>query len=283
MDIDNSGEGKINLVRAGKERRDKTMTRETVLSEVSDGIATITINRPEVLNALNMQLLGDLLGVIGEVSTDADVKIVVITGAGKAFVAGADIAQMKEFTTRQALAFGDFGHSVLLGLETMDKPVIAAVNGYALGGGTEIALGCDFIYASSKAKFGQPEVGLGIIPGFGGTQRLARTVGMNKARELIYTGDIIDAAEAKRIGLVGDVFAPEELMDKVREKAQAIMTKGLFAIGTAKRLINKGVDLSLDAALEFEKQAFSALFGSEDQKIGMTAFVEKKAPQFRNR
>ncbi|MDJ0765099.1 MAG: enoyl-CoA hydratase-related protein [Myxococcota bacterium] len=259
------------------------MTRETVLSEVSDGIATITINRPEVLNALNMQLLGDLLGVIGEVSTDADVKIVVITGAGKAFVAGADIAQMKEFTTRQALAFGDFGHSVLLGLETMDKPVIAAVNGYALGGGTEIALGCDFIYASSKAKFGQPEVGLGIIPGFGGTQRLARTVGMNKARELIYTGDIIDAAEAKRIGLVGDVFAPEELMDKVREKAQAIMTKGLFAIGTAKRLINKGVDLSLDAALEFEKQAFSALFGSEDQKIGMTAFVEKKAPQFRNR
>ena len=170
--------------------------------------------------------------------------------------------------------------SVLLALETMDKPVIAAVNGFALGGGTEVSLGCDFIYASSKAKFGQPEVSLGIIPGFGGTQRLARTVGMNKARELIYTGEVIDAAEAKRIGLVAEVFEPEELMEKVTEKARLLMSKGPLAIAAAKRVMNKGVDLALDSALEFEKQAFSALFGSDDQTEGMTAFVEKRAAVF---
>ena len=259
------------------------MNYENILCGIKDGIATITIARPEVLNALNMQVLSELLMVIGEVSADPNVKVVILTGSGKAFVAGADIEQMRNFTTREGLAFGDYGHSVLLGLETMDKPVIAAVNGYALGGGTELALGCDFIYASTKAKFGQPEVSLGIIPGFGGTQRLARSVGVNKARELIYTGEIIDAQEAKRIGLVSEVFEPEELMDKVREKAGLLISKGLLAIGTAKRVINKGVDLSLDAALEFEKQAFSALFGSEDQTEGMTAFLEKRPPVFKNR
>ena len=169
------------------------MSYETIVYEVNEGIATIKINRPEVLNALNVQVLTELLAAAGEASADEEVKVVVLTGEGRSFIAGADIAQMKEFSTRQGLAFGDLGHAVLLAFETMDKPVIAAVNGFALGGGTEVSLGCDFIYASSKAKFGQPEVNLGIIPGFGGTQRLARTVGMNKARELIYTGNVIDA------------------------------------------------------------------------------------------
>jgi enoyl-CoA hydratase len=259
------------------------MSFETVKYEVSEGIARITINRPEVLNALNIQVLEELLRAIGQASGDDAVKVVILTGEGRSFIAGADIAQMKGFTTLEGLRFGDLGHAVLLGLETMDKPVIAAVNGFALGGGTEVSLGCDFVYASSKARFGQPEVNLGIIPGFGGTQRLARTVGMNKARELIYTGQVIDAEEARRIGLVAEVFAPEELMDKVLEKAKLLTTKGPLALAAAKRVMNKGVDLSLDAALELEKQAFSALFGTEDQKEGMGAFVEKRAAAFRNR
>jgi enoyl-CoA hydratase len=259
------------------------MAYETIKYEVADGIGTITINRPDVLNALNMQVLAEMLSAIGAASADADVKVVVLTGAGRSFIAGADISQMKGFSTQDGLRFGDLGHSVLLALETMDKPVIAAVNGFALGGGTEVSLGCDFIYASAKAKFGQPEVNLGIIPGFGGTQRLARSVGMNKARELIYTGEVIDAQEAKRIGLVADVFEPEELMAKVTEKAKLLMSKGPLAIATAKRVMNKGVDLALDSALEFEKQAFSALFGTEDQTEGMAAFIEKRQPTFKRK
>jgi enoyl-CoA hydratase len=258
------------------------MKYETILYEVSDGIATITINRPDVLNALNLQVLAELLDAIGRVRDDAAAKIVILTGAGRSFVAGADIAQMSGFGVRDGMRFGDLGHAVLNGLEALDKPVIAAVNGFALGGGTEISLGCDFVYASTKAKFGQPEVNLGIIPGFGGTQRLARTVGMNKARELIYTGDVITAEEAKRIGLVAEVFEPDELMAKVRERAQLLMAKGPVAVATAKRVMNKGVDLSLDAALELEKQAFAGLFGTEDQKEGMKAFVEKRKPAFKN-
>jgi len=258
------------------------MNYETILYEVSEGIATITINRPDVLNALNLQVLAELLDAIGRVRADAAAKVVIVMGAGRSFVAGADIAQMSGFGVRDGMKFGDLGHAVLNGLEALDKPVIAAVNGFALGGGTEISLGCDFVYASTKAKFGQPEVNLGIIPGFGGTQRLARTVGMNKARELIYTGDVIPAEEAKRIGLVAEVFEPDELMAKVREKALLLISKGPVAIATAKRVMNKGVDLSLDAALELEKQAFAALFGTEDQKEGMKAFVEKRKPAFKN-
>ncbi len=259
------------------------MAYETIKYEVSDGTGTITINRPDVLNALNMQVLAEMLSAIGEASADEEVKVLMLTGAGRSFIAGADIAQMNGFGTQDGLRFGDLGHSVLLALETMDKPVVAAVNGFALGGGTEVSLGCDFIYASTKAKFGQPEVSLGIIPGFGGTQRLARTVGMNKARELIYTGEVIDAQEAKRIGLVADVFEPDELMDKVKEKIDLLKTKGPLAIAAAKRVMNKGVDLTLDSALEFEKQAFSALFGTEDQTEGMTAFIEKRAANFKRK
>jgi len=256
------------------------MSYETIKYEVEEDIGTITINRPDVLNALNMQVLAEMLTAVVTAASDAEVKVMVVTGAGRSFIAGADIAQMSEFGTQDGLRFGDLGHAMLMALETMDKPVIAAVNGFALGGGTEVSLGCDFIYASTKARFGQPEVGLGIIPGFGGTQRLARTVGMNKARELIYTGEIIDAEEAKRIGLVADVFEPDELMDKVREKANLLMSNGPLALATAKRVMNKGVDLPLDSALELEKQAFSALFGTEDQTEGMAAFIAKRKAVF---
>jgi enoyl-CoA hydratase len=258
------------------------MSYETINYEVSDGIATITINRPKVMNALNAQVLSEMLIAASNISTDPEVKVVIITGAGKAFVAGADIAAMKEMTSREALAFGDLGHSLMIGLETLDKPVIAAVNGFALGGGTELTLGCDFIYASTKAKFGQPEVNLGVMPGFGGTQRLPRVVGINNARELIYTGKIIDAVEAKRIGLVCEIYEPDELMDKVRETAKLLMSKGPIAISTAKRVMNKGADIPLDTALEFEKQAFSALFGTDDRTEGMTAFLEKRKAEFKN-
>jgi enoyl-CoA hydratase len=259
------------------------MNFEAITYEVKENIATIAVDRPDVLNALNRQVLTEMRVAIGQINGDDDVKCVILTGVGKAFVAGADIAEMSSLSNREALAFSDLGHRVLIGLETLDKPVIAAVNGFALGGGTELALGCDFIYASTKAKFGQPEVNLGIIPGFGGTQRLARSVGLNKAREIIYTGNIIDAAEARRIGLVSELFEPEELMDKVVEKAKLLMIKGPLAIATAKRVMNKGVDLSLDAALEFEKQAFSALFGSEDRFEGMAAFIEKRKPNFKSK
>ena len=259
------------------------MSFETIQYEVGEGIATITINRPDVLNALNMQVLRELLAAARDAREDDAVKVVLLTGAGRSFVAGADIAQMKEFGTREGVEFGDLGHAVLRELETLDKPVIAVVNGFALGGGTEISLGCDFIYASSKAKFGQPEVNLGIIPGFGGTQRLARTVGMNKARELVYTGQIIDAKEAHRIGLVAEVFEPDALMDAAREKAKLLMGKGPLAVAAAKRVMNKGCDLALDSALELEKQAFAALFGTADQAEGMEAFVEKRDARFQGR
>jgi len=254
---------------------------ETIKYELKNGIAVITINRPKVLNALNLQVLSELLEAAGHASADANVKVVVLTGEGRSFVAGADIAQMLEFGTRDGLSFGDLGHSLMQAFETMDKPVIAAVNGFALGGGTELSLGCDFIYASSKAKFGLPEVSLGIIPGFGGTQRLARTVGMNKARQLVFSGEIISATEAKNIGLVADIFEPEEFMDKVLEKAGALMANGPIAISTAKRVMNKGCDLALDSALELEKQSFSALFGTIDQSEGMSAFVEKRKAKFK--
>jgi enoyl-CoA hydratase len=256
------------------------MEFETIKYRVDEGIATLAVNRPDVLNALNIRVLEELLAAAGRASEDPEVKAVILTGEGRAFVAGADISQMREFGTLDGLCFGDLGHALLQAFETMDKPVIAAVNGFALGGGTEISLGCDFVYASSKAKFGQPEVSLGIIPGFGGTQRLARTVGMNKARELVYTGEIISAEEALRIGLVSAVYEPDELMDKVRERAALVASKGPRAVAAAKRVMNKGVDLSLDAALELEKQAFSALFGTEDQREGMSAFVEKRKPEF---
>lgn len=259
------------------------MSYNTLKYGIDNGLATVTVNRPDVLNALNGDVLKDLLDVAEEANGDDSVKAVILTGEGRAFVAGADIAAMKEFNTREALKFCRLGHSVMNAFEGMEKPVLAAVNGFALGGGMELSLACDFIYASKKAKFGQPELNLGVMPGFGGSQRLAHIVGINKARELIYTCDMIDADEAKRIGLVAEVYEPDELMSKVVEKARLIMSKGPCAVATAKRVMNKGRGVSINAALELEIQAFSGLFGTDDKTEGMAAFLEKRAPDFKTR
>lgn len=256
----------------------------TVLLEKQDHVATLTLNRPDKLNALNEELLRELGGHLRDLMMDGSVRVVVLTGAGdKAFAAGADIGAMREMTPTQAKRFAGIGHHVGVGLESAPYAVIAAVNGFALGGGCELALACDFIYASDKAKFGQPEVNLGVIPGFGGTQRLARRVGDAKARELCMTGDMVGAEEALRIGLVNAVVPHAELLPKVREVAAKIASKGPLAIAAVKRVVLRGADVSLPTANELEATAFAALFGSADQREGMAAFLEKRAAKFEGR
>ncbi|MFW2390063.1 MAG: enoyl-CoA hydratase-related protein [Polyangiales bacterium] len=244
-------------------------------------VSTLTINRPDKLNALSQEVLSDLSAAIDALAEKGDVWAAVITGTGKAFVAGADIAAMKSMSEAEGREFGALGHGVFTAIENLRFPVIAAVNGFALGGGCELALACDFIYASSKAKFGQPEVNLGIVPGFGGTQRLPRRVGSALARELIYTGNMINAEEALRIGLANAVFEPEELLPAAAKTAAAIATNGPLAVAAAKRLIRDGVDVPLPEANRLEQAAFGEAFGTDDQSEGMSAFLEKRAPVFK--
>ncbi len=248
-------------------------------------VATITINRPEKLNALSTQVVRELHLAFHQLAFPTDgapPRAVILTGAGdKAFVAGADIAEMSTMTAAQAKSFADLGHRLGALMETAPFVVIAAVNGFALGGGCELALACDFIYASDKAKFSQPEVNLGVIPGFGGTQRLARRVGAGLARELIYTGDMVGADEALRIGLVNKVFPADQLLAKARETANKIATKGPVAVAAAKRAILRGMDQDLVNANELEAAEFAVLFGTEDQPEGMRAFVEKRKAEFK--
>jgi enoyl-CoA hydratase len=260
------------------------MAYETILSEKDGPVAVLTINRPDKLNALNQTVLAELLQALSEAACDDGVAAIVLTGAGhKSFVAGADIGAMAKMTVTEGRAFADLGHGLGDSIANCPKPVIAAVNGFAFGGGTELAIACDVIYASEKAKFGQPEVKLGVIPGFGGTQRLARLVGLQKAKELIFTGDTIDAAEALRIGLACAVFPPAELLGKAKDLGKRIAAAGPLAVGQAKRAMNHGYDLALSSALELEKQTFCMLFGTLDQKEGMGAFLEKRKPAFKGR
>jgi enoyl-CoA hydratase len=255
-----------------------------ILLERDEFVATLTLNRPDKLNALNEELMRELARHVAELDADAGVRCVILTGAGeKAFAAGADIAAMGQMTTTQAKAFADLGHRLGAALEAAHFPVIAAVNGFALGGGCELALACDFAYASDKAKLGQPEVNLGVIPGFGGTQRLARRVGEARARELCMTGEMIGAEEALRIGLVNAVVPHAELLPRVREVAKKIASKGPVAIAAAKRVIARGADVPLSTANELEATAFAALFGTSDQREGMKAFLEKRAAKFEGR
>ncbi len=256
---------------------------DPVVVELKEHIATVTISRPEKLNALDPATVAELVRVFeGLVAKDAP-RAAILTGAGKAFVAGADISAMATMSTTEARRFAEAGHHLAAVLESAPFPVIAAVNGFALGGGCELALACDFIYASDKAKFGQPEVKLGVIPGFGGTQRLARRVGIGKARELCYTGDVIGADEALSIGLANAVFPGEELLDKARGAAARIAQQGPLAVAQAKRVLLRGEDQALASACELEVQAFSQLFGTDDQREGMRAFVEKRAATFTGR
>jgi enoyl-CoA hydratase len=255
-----------------------------VLVERDGDLVTLTLNRPEKLNALSRELLAELARAVHELAQDAGVRCAILTGAGeKAFAAGADIAAMSELTPTQAKQFAEAGHRIGHAIEALPFPVIAAVNGFALGGGCELALACDFIYASDKAKLGQPEVNLGVIPGFGGTQRLARRVGEARARELCMTGDTLGAEEALRIGLVNAVVPHAELLPRVREVAKKIASKGPLAVAAVKRVVARGADVPLPTANELEATAFAALFGSHDQREGMKAFLEKRAARFEGR
>ncbi len=251
--------------------------------ELEGAVAVITIDRPKALNALNRQVLGELSEAIGQVAQNKAMRTLIITGAGeKAFVAGADIAEMAAFNRADATAFVELGHRVLDSLEALSIPVIAAVNGFALGGGTELALACDFIYASEKAKFGLPEVSLGVVPGFGGTQRMTRLLGRARAKELIFTGDMIDAAKAKEIGLALDVLPAAELLAHCKKVAATIAKRGPLAVALAKNAIDSGADLKLSEGNQIEREAFSKLFDSADQKEGMAAFLAKRPPEFKN-
>jgi enoyl-CoA hydratase len=258
------------------------MPYENLLLTVEDRTGLLIVNRPKQLNALNGRTLMELLGALGEISGSDAVDAVILTGAGeKAFVAGADIAEMAGFSAQQARAFAELGHRVCFAFEEIDKPVIAAVNGFALGGGCELALACDFIYASRTARFGQPEVNLGVIPGFGGTQRLLRRVGKGRAKEIILGGENIDAAEALRIGLCNAVFEPADLLPRAREAAKRIGAKGPIAVAQAKRVLQAGEEMALASACELERQMFAAMFATEDQKEGMKAFLEKRPAAFK--
>lgn len=257
------------------------MDREFVTVEMSGEIAIMKLNRPGALNALDTPMLREMRDALKEVNNNRDARVLIITSSvEKAFIAGADIKLMSELEADSAEEFVNRGNKVMNIIEYMPIPVIAAVNGYALGGGTELALACDIVYASERAKFGQPEVKLGIIPGFGGTQRLPRLIGRNKAKELIYTGDVITAQEAKDIGIVNKVCAHETLMDEVMTLAQKITQTGALAIAAAKKAIYDGYHHSLDEGCQIEARSFVHLFGTTDQKEGMKAFIEKRKPNF---
>lgn len=255
-----------------------------LLLEMADGVATLTVNRPQSLNALNSEVLSELECAFYRLQTDEAVKVVIVTGAGeKAFVAGADIKEMAAMDSYRAHNFALKGQGVVMAIQKMKKPVIAAVNGYALGGGLELALACDFIYASEKAKVGFPEVTLGIMPGFGGTQNLSRLIGPARANEMIFTGRMIGADKALAWGVVNEVFPAAELMPKTRETAAAIAATGMLGVGYAKDAIANGLGMTEEDGFRYEAALFGVLFATEDQKEGMSAFVEKRQAQFSSR
>jgi enoyl-CoA hydratase len=248
-----------------------------LLLEVENGIAVVTINRPKSLNALNSETLAELDGCFSDIEKRDDVKVLILTGSGeKSFVAGADISEMVNNDAIGGRKMALLAKVAFEKLENMRQATIAAVNGFALGGGCEIAMACDIRVASENAKFAQPEVGLGTIPGFGGTQRLARLVGKGRAKELIFTTDMIDAQEAYRIGLANKVVPLPELLDKCKEIAKKIMAQSSYAVSLAKAAINAGLDVDLNSGLKLEADLFGLTFATADKKEGMTAFVEKR-------
>ena len=254
---------------------------ENILFEKENGIGTVTINRPKVLNALNAGTILELDRLFDEIARDDSIHAVIVTGSGeKAFVAGADIAQMAPMSAIEGRNWGKLAQAVFNKLENLPQPVIAAVNGFALGGGCELAMACDIRIASEKAKFGQPEVTLGIIPGFAGTQRLPRLVGKGRAKELLFSGGMIDAAEAHRIGLANKVVAPEELIAAARDMAGIIMSRGPVAVRLCKAAVNEGLDMDLESGMAYEAEVFGLCFATADQKEGMSAFLGKRKANF---
>lgn len=256
---------------------------ERIKLEINSGVGIITMCYPKVLNALSNKTLEELSEAVDIVEKDKSVLGLIITGEGKAFVAGADISQMQPYGAEEGRNYADFAQSIFNKIENLGKPVIAAINGYALGGGCELAMSCDIRIASEKACFGQPEVNLGVIPCFGGTQRLSRLVGTGIAKELIFTGRMIKAEEAKAIGLVNKVVAPEELLKEAIEMMELIKTKAPLAVKYSKVAINRGIDLDIFNGLELEKDLAAITFGTEDKQEGMNAFLEKRKAEFKNK
>ena len=256
------------------------MYYKNLIVESIKKIGIVKINRPEVLNAVNIETILELEKAMHEFDDNEDILVIIITGEGKSFVSGSDISKLAQLDALQAREYSQIGQRVLSFIENMEKPVIAAVNGYALGSGCELAMACDIRIASEKAKFGQPEVKLGIIPGHAGTQRLARLVGISIAKELIFTGDIIDAQEALRIGLVNKVVEPESLLEEVNNIANKIVSVGSTAVRLVKTVINRGIDTNLTTASSYETEAFSVVFSTDEAKEGMNAFLEKRKPNW---
>ena len=260
------------------------MSEELVLIQKEGDIAILTINRPKAYNALNTELVGALGKAVREIAADDAIRCVILTGSGeKAFVAGADIKEMVEMNPQQARAFMKKGHKVMNKIQYLEKPVIAAINGFCLGGGLELAMSCDIRYAAENAKLGLPEVGLGIHPGFGGTQRLARLVGQGKASELVFSADQIDANEAFRIGLVQKVVPAAKLMEEVLGLASRIASKGPIAVRLAKASLNAGLSSDLKTGLNYEVETVTQTFATEDLREGMKAFIEKRKAEFKNK
>ena len=257
------------------------MSYENVTVAKEDGLGIVTINRPKALNALNSATLKELSLAFDEMAQAADVKVVILTGGGgRAFVAGADISEMVNYAPLEAEAFAALGQGVMFRIEKLPKPVIAAMHGFALGGGCELAMACDIRIASDKLKIGQPEVKLGVLPGFGGTQRLARLVGPGKAKEIIFSGDVYDAAEALRIGLVDRVVPFEKLVEETKKLAKTIASRGEVAVRLSKDAINSGMDVDIESGCMLERKAFGMCFASQDRVEGMKAFLEKREPKF---
>jgi len=260
------------------------MELKYVIYEKSEGIAIITLNRPEVLNTFSKELIDEVLQVLEGVKNDESVRVVVLTGAGeKAFSAGADIKAMKGMNALRARELSLMGEKLCGSLENLQKPVIAAINGYAVGGGLEVAMACDFRIASENARMGQTEINIGFIPGWGGTQRLTRLVGKTKAKELVFTGKMIDAETAEQLGILNAVVQADKFKETVRQYAAELAAKAPVALRVAKALINKGADISLDSALALEREGFSAVASTEDLQEGVAAFTEKRKPTFKGK
>lgn len=254
----------------------------TIECTVAENVAVITINRPKFLNALNTEVLKELSEAIDLIDKDSTVRAVIVTGAGeKAFVAGADISEMQNKDVLEAREFSSFGNKVFSKLENLKKPVIAAVNGFALGGGCELAMACDIRIAGNRAKFGQPEVGLGIMAGFGGSQRLARLVGAGIAKEILFTGEMINAERAYEIGLVNRIVDTSEVLEEANKLAKKIASKSPLGVCFSKKAVNEGINLDLERALSLEAELFGTLFSTKDQSEGMSAFLEKREHSFK--
>jgi enoyl-CoA hydratase len=253
-----------------------------ILFKIEEGITTLTFNRPKALNALNGELLDEMSQALDAAAVSEEIRVLILTGSGdKSFVAGADITELARCNALQAKVFATKGHNAINKLQCLDIPVIAAVNGFALGGGSEIALACDFIFASENAKFGLPEITLGIIPGFGGTQRLPRLIGPSMAKEMIFTGKMISAAEALSLGMVNRVVSADALMTEVMTTAKAISQKGKVSLRAAKHVVNAGLNVDLKTGCRMEVDAFALCMASEDAKEGTTAFLEKRKAVFK--